>query len=217
MLRNARHFPRYTRPTLDRRTFLQVVGLSGAGFMIGCSRSDVTDTAGSPEAVVELGPFIRIGTDNTVTVIIKHLDKGQGVTTGLPTIVAEELDADWSQMRSEFAPADASLYNNLFFGPFQATGGSSSVANSWMQLREAAAGARAMLVQAAAAEFMNFPGCDRHESSKQPRTKRLIIAADHAVVCNFFESLYVFGQEKMVGRLGFEPRTNELKARCSAN
>jgi isoquinoline 1-oxidoreductase beta subunit len=73
------------------------------------------------------------------------------VTTGLPTIVAEELDADWSQMRAEFAPADASRYNNLFFGPMQGTGGSSSIANSWAQLREAAAGARAMLVGAAAA------------------------------------------------------------------
>ena len=153
MLGNAKNFPRYTRPTIDRRAFLQVVGLSGAGFIIGCSRSDVTDTADSPETVVELGPFIRIGTDNTITVIVKHLDKGQGVTTGLPTIVAEELDADWSQMRAEFAPADASLYNNLSWGPIQCTGGSSSVANSWMQLREAAAGARAMLVQAAAATW----------------------------------------------------------------
>ncbi len=84
---------------------------------------------------------------------MKHLDKGQGVTTGLPTIVAEELDADWSQMRSEFAPADASVYNNLFWGPSQGTGGSSSIANSWMQLRQAAAGARAMLVGAAAAAW----------------------------------------------------------------
>jgi isoquinoline 1-oxidoreductase beta subunit len=153
MLGDAKNLPPFTRPTLDRRAFLQVVGLSGAGFMIGCSRSDVTRTADSPETAVELGPFIRIGTDNTVTVIIKHLDKGQGVTTGLPTIVAEELDADWSQMRAEFAPADASLYNNIFFGPSQSTGGSSSVAYSWMQLREAAAGARAMLVQAAAAKW----------------------------------------------------------------
>lgn len=153
MLGTTKKFSSLRRPTLDRRAFLQVVGLSGAGFMIGCSRSDVTESADSAKAVVELGPFIRIGTDNTITVIVKHLDKGQGVTTGLPTIVAEELDADWSQMRAEFAPADASRYNNLSFGPFQGTGGSSSVANSWMQLRQAAAGARAMLVHAAAAAW----------------------------------------------------------------
>lgn len=137
---------------ISRRGFLQVVSLAGAGFLIGCSRSG-DETAAEAQGVAEIGPFIRIGTDDTVTVVVKHLDKGQGVTTGLPTIVAEELDADWSQMRAEFAPADPAVYNNLFFGPFQGTGGSSSVANSWMQLRQAAAGARAMLVEAAAARW----------------------------------------------------------------
>jgi isoquinoline 1-oxidoreductase subunit beta len=73
--------------------------------------------------------FIRIAPDNTVTVMIKHLDKGQGVTTGLRTIVAEELDAEWGQMRAEFAPADVTLYKNLAFG-IQGTGGSTSIANS---------------------------------------------------------------------------------------
>ncbi|MBT8094793.1 MAG: xanthine dehydrogenase family protein molybdopterin-binding subunit [Gammaproteobacteria bacterium] len=149
------------RPELSRRGFLKVIGLSGAGFMIGCSDSSDNATDAGSGAAAEaqpvtqsvLGPFVRIGSDNTVTVIVKHLDKGQGVTTGLPTIVAEELDADWSQMHAEFSPADPSKYNNLFFGPFQGTGGSSSIANSWMQLRQAAAGARAMLVDAAAARW----------------------------------------------------------------
>ena len=149
------------RPSLSRRGFLQVIGLSGAGFMIGCGESSDTEPvadagpAAAPEPVTHsvMGPFVKVGSDNTVTVLVKHLDKGQGITTGLPTIVAEELDADWAQMRSEFAPADPSKYNNLFFGPFQGTGGSTSVANSWMQLRQAAAGARAMLVDAAAARW----------------------------------------------------------------
>jgi isoquinoline 1-oxidoreductase beta subunit len=149
------------RPSLDRRRFLKVIGLSGAGFLIGCSESSDDDpvaqagTAAAPETVTNsvMGPFIKVGSDNTVTVLVKHLDKGQGVTTGLPTIVAEELDADWSQMRAEFAPADPSKYNNLFFGPFQGTGGSTSIANSWMQLRQAAAGARSMLIDAAAARW----------------------------------------------------------------
>ena len=133
---------------LTRREFLQVVGLGAAGFMIGWTES----TEASPGNVV-LNNFVRIGSDNTVTVVIKHLDKGQGVTTGLTTIVAEELDAAWSQMRWEFAPADATRYNNLFWGPFQGTGGSSSIANSWPQLRTAGAAARAMLVDAAAAKW----------------------------------------------------------------
>jgi isoquinoline 1-oxidoreductase beta subunit len=156
---------RLIRPALSRRGFLKVVGLSGAGFMVGCSDSSDTAPAaetgaaeGQPVTQSVMGPFVRIGTDNTVTVIVKHLDKGQGVTTGLPTIVAEELDADWAQMHAEFAPADATRYNNLFFGSFQATGGSSSIANSWMQLRQAAAGARAMLVAAAAARWQVSAG-----------------------------------------------------------
>jgi isoquinoline 1-oxidoreductase subunit beta len=102
--------------------------------------------------------FIRIAPDNTVTVMIKHLDKGQGVTTGLRTIVAEELDAEWGQMRAEFAPADVTLYKNLAFG-IQGTGGSTSIANSWMQLRPAAAAAREMLVTAAAAQW-NVPASE---------------------------------------------------------
>lgn len=179
------------RPSLDRRAFLKVIGLSGAGFMIGCSESN--DTAadagptGAPEPVTNsvMGPFVKIGSDDTVTVLVKHLDKGQGVTTGLPTIVAEELDADWSQMRAEFAPADPTKYNNLLFGPFQGTGGSSSIANSWMQLRQAAAGARSMLVDAAAArwqvpaaEITVARGVIRHDASgKEARFGELAAAA----------------------------------------
>ncbi|MDJ0907938.1 MAG: xanthine dehydrogenase family protein molybdopterin-binding subunit [Woeseiaceae bacterium] len=150
----------FARPALSRRGFLKVVGLSGAGFMIGCSDSSepaaegvATSVTDDPITSSEFGAFVRISTDNSVTVLCKHLDKGQGITTGLSSIVAEELDADWSQMRAEFAPANAALYNNLYFGPVQGTGGSTSIANSWMQLRQAAAGARAMLVEAAAARW----------------------------------------------------------------
>src|SRR5262245_53539586 len=94
--------------------------------------------------------FVRIGEDSTVTVLSKHVEMGQGSYTGLATIVAEELDADWNQIRVEGAPADAKLYNNLAFGPFQGTGGSTAIANSYDQLKKAGATARAMLVTAAA-------------------------------------------------------------------
>ena len=103
--------------------------------------------------------FVRIGADNTVTVIVKHLEMGQGTYTGLPTLVAEELDADWSQVRVEGAPADAKRYNNLFWGEAQGTGGSTALANSWLQLRQAGAAARVMLV-AAAAERWNVPAAE---------------------------------------------------------
>ena len=144
---------------VNRRRFLQVAALGSAGFIIGCSDSSAPVTKTAVAIQSDLNAFVRIGTDNIVTVIVKHLDKGQGVTTGLPAIVAEELDADWSQMRAEFAPADASRYNNFNFGTIQGTGGSSSVANSWTQLRDAAAGARDMLVRAAASTW----GVDANE------------------------------------------------------
>lgn len=101
----------------------------------------------------EPSAFLRIDTDDTVTVISKHIEMGQGTYTGLATIVAEELDAAWSQVRVEGAPADAKRYNNLFWGPTQGTGGSTAIANSWEQLRKAGASARAMLIAAAAQEW----------------------------------------------------------------
>ena len=94
--------------------------------------------------------FVRVGADNAVTVIAKHVEMGQGTYTGLATLVAEELDADWQQVRVEGAAADAERYNNLFWGPSQGTGGSTAIANSFDQLRKAGATARAMLVAAAA-------------------------------------------------------------------
>ncbi len=138
--------------TLSRRGFL-AGSTAAAGALVVAATIEFD---GSPARAASLqdppmpNVFIRIAPDNTVTVLNKHLDMGQGNSTGLTTIVADELDADWLQMRSEFAPADAKLYNNLFFGPIQGTGGSTAIANSWMQLRKAAAAARAMLVVAAA-------------------------------------------------------------------
>ena len=97
--------------------------------------------------------FVRIGADNSITIISKHIEMGQGSYTGLATMLAEELDADWAQVRVESAPADASRYANLAFGKIQGTGGSSAIANSWPQLRDAGAKARAMLLSAAASEW----------------------------------------------------------------
>src|SRR4029077_4814505 len=68
---------------------------------------------GVGEVQFETNAFVRIAADNTVTVISKHVEMGQGTYTGLATIVAEELDASWSQVRVEGAPADARRYNKL--------------------------------------------------------------------------------------------------------
>src|SRR5262249_38053136 len=93
--------------------------------------------------------FVRIGLDDTVTVLVKHIEFGQGPFTGLATLVAEELDADWSKVRAQHAPADVNLYKNLLCG-MQGTGGPTAIANSYEQMRKAGAAARAMLVEAAA-------------------------------------------------------------------
>jgi isoquinoline 1-oxidoreductase beta subunit len=146
----------------SRRRFLQ----AGAGLTLAIylPAAHAAVAAGPGKAGgVAVGPvafepnaFVRIAEDNTVTVIVKHLEMGQGTYTGLPTLVAEELDADWSQIRVEGAPADAKRYNNLFWGSIQGTGGSTAMANSFMQMRQAGAAARAMLVAAAAVEW-NVP------------------------------------------------------------
>jgi len=93
--------------------------------------------------------FISIDPDGAVTLLSKHLEMGQGIMTGLATAVAEEMDADWAQMRTRHAPANAEHYQNLYYGR-QVTAASSSLGNSWKQMRLIGAGARHMLVSAAA-------------------------------------------------------------------
>ena len=140
----------------SRRRFLQ--GSAGLTLAIYLAPAEAARKAAKPLVQFEPSAFVRIGSDNTVTVISKHLEMGQGTYTGLATIVAEELDAAWGQVRVEGAPADAKRFNNLFFGPFQSTGGSTAIANSWQQLRQAGASARAMLVSAAARRWNVLPG-----------------------------------------------------------
>jgi isoquinoline 1-oxidoreductase subunit beta len=95
--------------------------------------------------------FVRIGTDERVTVIVNHSEMGQGVYTSLPMLLAEELDADWTKVGFEPAPVDPK-YNHPAFG-MQMTGGSSSVWSGLEQFRQAGAAARAMLVAAAAQQW----------------------------------------------------------------
>ena len=139
------HLIETPRPT--RRGFLKLSAGAVGGLLIGgmVPRTAAAATEGGTFAT----PFVHITPDNVVTVISKHLDKGQGVATGLATLVAEELDADPAQVTVEFAPANAELYANTIFG-VQGTGGSTAMANSFQQYREAGAAARAMLVAAAA-------------------------------------------------------------------
>jgi isoquinoline 1-oxidoreductase beta subunit len=109
---------------------------------------------GSAEAAELVGkiwspnPWVRLGRDGTVTLVIDRSEMGQGVVTGLATLVAEELEVDLDQIRTEFAPADP-VYNNRMFEE-QTTGGSTSVRAGWNHLRQAGAEVRERLLQGAA-------------------------------------------------------------------
>jgi isoquinoline 1-oxidoreductase beta subunit len=136
----------------SRREFLKATAVAlTIGFeWLGPSRRALA--VGPNPAVFAPNAFLRIGADGSVTIIAKHLEMGQGSYTGIATVLAEELDADWAKVRVESAPANVKLYANFAFG-MQGTGGSSAMANSWTQLREAGAKGRAMLLGAAAKEW----------------------------------------------------------------
>jgi len=140
----------------SRRVFLQGAGALSAALIVGWSETG--DAIAAEHAELVANPFVKILPDNSIIVIAKHFEMGQGTSTGLATLVAEELDADWSQVRTEWAPANAKVYANLLFGA-QGTGGSTAMANSFKQYREAGAMARDLLVRAAAADW-NVPVAD---------------------------------------------------------
>jgi len=172
-----------TRETLSRRGFVRLATATGLllGMQLGRgerARAAPAQGTGESGAADALAPnaFVRITPDDLVTVIVKHHEMGQGTATGIATLVAEELDADWSRVRVEYAPSDPKLYNNLAWGPMQGTGGSSAMKAGFQQMREAGAAARALLVAAAAKQW-KVPareitierGTLRHKSGKEAR------------------------------------------------
>jgi len=141
------------KTTLNRRAFLKIAGLSGSGLVLAfCigeeSRASAITNTGQQGFVPNA--FLRIAPDGTVVIHAKNPECGQGVKTSLPMIVAEELDADWSKVRVEQSPINATVYGR------QVAGGSRSIPTSWEMLRRAGAVGRAMLVSAAAREW-NVP------------------------------------------------------------
>lgn len=138
---------------LSRRLFLIRSAQAGAGLTLGMSLSgQLLAASGDKHENFEPNAFVSIQPDNTVVITIKHLEMGQGTYTGLATIVAEELDADWAQVKAVAAPANTKKYANLAMG-VQLTGGSTAIANSYTQMREAGATAKAMLLAAASKQW----------------------------------------------------------------
>lgn len=154
-----------TLADVSRRDFLRVGAATGAGLVLaiylpGCSRAPAAGT--STEPPFHPNAFLRIAPDDTITVVVGYSEMGQGVATAVPMLVAEELEADWSTIKVEFAPADPA-YTNPLLG-MQGTGGSTTVRGAWKPMREAGAAAREMLVAAAAATWGVDPSTCRAEN-----------------------------------------------------
>ncbi|HQZ31404.1 MAG TPA: xanthine dehydrogenase family protein molybdopterin-binding subunit [Arenimonas sp.] len=140
----------------SRRQFLKASALVGGGLVVafvvpGGKRLAFAQEAPAAAATLTPNAFLRIGADDSVSVLLAHSEMGQGIWTTLPMLIAEELDADWSKFRVEHAPA-APVYASTVFG-MQGTGGSTTTWSEFDRYRQVGATARAMLVQAAAARF----------------------------------------------------------------
>jgi isoquinoline 1-oxidoreductase beta subunit len=148
---------------ISRRDFLKAGALLGGGLILGVSLPSIAPAKGKAEAA-SLNAFVRIGTDETVTIVVNHSEMGQGVYTSLPMLVNEELDADWAKVRLEAAPVDP-VYNHTAFGT-QMTGGSTSVWSEYDRLRQMGAAAREMLIAAAAQQWKVDPSTCKAEKGK---------------------------------------------------
>lgn len=140
----------------SRRQFLKASALVGGGLVIGFVIPGAKRLAAQPAAAAAVAgfapnAFLRIGADDSVTVLLAHSEMGQGVWTTLPMLIAEELDADWTKIKVEHAPAALEYFSPVFH--MQGTGGSTSTWSEFDRYRQAGAAARAMLVQAASAHF----------------------------------------------------------------
>jgi isoquinoline 1-oxidoreductase beta subunit len=137
-----------------RRTFLKTSATATGGLMIAFHVPGAKRLAAVGSRPVQgfiPNAFLRIGTDDTVTILLAHSEMGQGIWTTLPMLIAEELDCDWSSIRVEHAPA-AQAYAHTAFG-IQATGGSTTTWSEFDRYRQAGAMARRMLIEAAAQEL----------------------------------------------------------------
>lgn len=160
LMREARAMPAPRSFALERRSFLKLAGAGGAGLVLtfqlpreAFAATETPQTAAEASKDQSVNAFIRIAPDNKITVYSKAPEIGQGIKTAFGLIIAEELDADWNHVVVEQAD-----YNPKVYG-YQGCGGSTSIPRAWDQLRQAGAGAKAMLI-AAAAKKWNVPAAE---------------------------------------------------------
>ena len=136
---------------LDRRSFLKLTGLAGGGlvlgFAMGSDAAAAAAAAAGGDGAFAPNAFLRIARDGSILIYSKGPEIGQGIKTAFPLIIAEELDAKWSDVKVEQAPVNPAVFGR------QSAGGSRSIPDSWDQLRRAGAVARQMLIAAAAAQW----------------------------------------------------------------
>lgn len=151
-------------PRLSRRMFLSTSAAAAGGLMLAL-HFDLPASAQQrpPAKTYPPDAFVHIRPDGTIVIQVNRLEFGQGVNTALPLVLAEELDADWSKVVTELAPA-GDHYRDPLFG-IQMVGGSGSIAHSFQQYRELGARARAMLVAVAAKDWKTTPARCRTEAS----------------------------------------------------
>lgn len=207
----------------SRRALLQGGAALGVGLVIGFQWPGGRRSAMAAAGDLAPNAFVRIAPDSTVTIIVKHFEMGQGTTTGLPAILAEELDADWSRVKVEFAPSDSQRYNNLLFGQAQGTGGSTAIANSYKQLRQAGAAARALLVEAAAqtwgvpaAQITVVSGKVKHAASGKEAAFGDLVAKAATLPAPATVTLKDPKTFTLIGRRDLPRKDHEAKARGQA-
>ena len=145
----------------SRRTFLKSAALAGGGLVIGfvvpvAKRLALAQDAAPGAVAAAFAPnaFLRIGADDSITVLLAHSEMGQGIWTTLPMLLAEELDVALAKVRVEHGPASPAYFSPVF--GMQGTGGSTTTWSEFDRYRQAGAAARTLLVQAAAARW-NLP------------------------------------------------------------
>ena len=152
---------------LNRRSFLRVSAAAAGGLLVSLyldlPAAAQEGNQAPPPKVYPPDAFVHVRPDGKIVIQVNRLEFGQGVHTSLPMILADEMDADWSQVIAELAPA-ADVYKDPVFG-FQVVGGSGSIAHSFQQYRELGARTRVMLVAAAADQWKVGPEQCRTEAS----------------------------------------------------
>jgi isoquinoline 1-oxidoreductase beta subunit len=145
---------------VNRRNFLKTSAAGAAGLLLGFALPEKNQLYGQfpPPPKYLPNAYIHIGKDETVTFILPKAEMGQGPVTSLSQILADELDADWTKVRAEFAPVNPALYG------FQGVVGSMTVRTLWTPMRQVGATARAMLIEAAAQKWNVSPNGLRTEN-----------------------------------------------------